>query len=153
MTLTIKIEFTFQSNLRLASRFVSTFNSTIAAQGCDQSQNITLIAHGWMEGVTTPWVANMVSNFLIHRGGCLFFMDYSKFANVTDYFTLTPHFVGITAVLTKKMQQIGNYNRQLCFGFSFGSRVCIGAGKTIARTNVTNQIITPLIGRSINLKV
>lgn len=47
-----------------------------------------------------------------------------------------PHFEGISAVLTRKFNQIGNFDRQFCYGFSFGSRLCIDAG-----INVGNQSI------------
>jgi hypothetical protein len=97
-----------------------------------------MIAHGWKEGYVlgTGWVNSTILNLLKFRGGCVFFMDYSKYANVADYFQLTPHFAGISAVLLKKFQQIGNFNRQYCFGFSFGSWLCSETGKKVG-----NQLI------------
>lgn len=113
------------------TQFVSTFKNSIAEQGCFINGNFAMIAHGWSEGLSTPWVEITVRNLLKYRGGCVFFMDYSKFANVSNYYTLTPHFAGISAVFLKKFRQIGNFIRQYCFGFSFGSRLCIDVGLKI----------------------
>lgn len=95
------------------------------------NENFSIIAHGWIEGIITPWISLTVQNLLQYRGGCVFVMDYSKYANVSNYFSLVQHYEGILAVLTKKVKQIENYDRQYCFGFSFGSRLCIGAGLNI----------------------
>lgn len=71
----------------------------------------------------------------------MFFMDYSNFSNVVDYFALVANFDGISAVFLQKFKQIANFDRQYCFGFSFGSRLCIDVGlklgnQTIARIEV-----------------
>jgi surfactin synthase thioesterase subunit len=55
-------------------------------------------------------------------------MDYSNFSIVSDYFSLTPHFENIAAVLLRKIKQIKNYDRLFLYGFSFGSRLCFEAG-------------------------
>jgi hypothetical protein len=113
--------------------FISNFNTTIIEQGCDPNGNFSMIVHGWKEGfrLGTTWVNATILNLLKYRGGCVFFMDYSKYSNVADYFTLTPHFQGILSVLVKKFKQIENYNRQYCFGFSFGAWLCPEAGKKV----------------------
>lgn len=80
----------------------------------------------------------MVGNFSKYRGGCIFVADYSKFSKVANYFELVGNFKGISDVLFKKIQQIGNFDRQLCFGFSFGSRLCIEMGLRLGE---------PLIGQ------
>lgn len=116
--------------------FVSTFNTSIADQGCDVDGNFAMIAHGWIEGIITPWVRLVVRNLLKFRGGCVFFMDYSTFANVSNYFSLTYNFNGISDVFLKKFRQIGNYDRQYCFGFSFGSRLCIDVGLRIGNQSI-----------------
>lgn len=87
-----------------------------------------MIAHGWTEGIASPWIMVAVKNLLRYRGGCVIVMDYSVYSKVSNYFALTPHFAGISAVFLKKFQQIGNYDRQYCFGFSFGARLCVDAG-------------------------
>lgn len=97
-------------------------------QGCDLSGNFSVVVHGWTESINTPWAEQMISHLLEFRGGCLFFMDYSNFSQVPNYFELVRDFEGISAVLVKKFEQIGMYDRQFCFGFSFGSRLCIDAG-------------------------
>lgn len=70
----------------------------------------------------------MIGNFSKYRRGCIFVVDYSTFSNVQNYFELVGNFKGISEVILKKIQQIGNFDRQLCFGFSFGSRLCIEIG-------------------------
>lgn len=69
-----------------------------------------------------------VKNLLVHRGGCVIFMDYSKFSIVSDYFNLTPLFDEIAGVLLRKIKQIRSYDRLFLYGFSFGSRLCFEAG-------------------------
>jgi hypothetical protein len=98
-----------------------------------------MIAHGWMEGVTTPWVKTTVEKLLRYRGGCVFFIDYVNFSNVSDYSALTPHFAGISAVFLKKAKQIGNYGRQYLYGFSFGARLCIDVGLKIGNQSIARM--------------
>lgn len=83
------------------------------------------------ESIATPWVKLVIRNLLWSRGGCVFFMDYSSFANVANNNALTPHITGIATVLLKKFDQIGHYNKQYCFGFGVGSRLCVAAGLMI----------------------
>lgn len=68
----------------------------------------------------------------------MFFMDYSKYANVSDYYQLATKeiFDGLSALLVRKLQQIGNYDRLYGFGFSFGSRLLPDAG-----TKLGNQLV------------
>lgn len=131
-----KLTWAFKIRFRFSERFVSSFSTSIADQGCNSDGKFAIIAHGWMEGLTTPWISLTVNNLLKYRGGCVFLMDYSKFANVSDYFTLTPHFAGISAVLLKKFRQIGHFENQYCFGFSFGSRLCIDAGLKLGNQSI-----------------
>lgn len=100
------------------------------------TDNFAIIVHGWLESINTTWVNKTISSLLQTRGGCVFLMDYSKYAIEWNYFNLVPHFEGLSALLTKKFKQIGNFDRQFCFGFSFGARLCVDAG-----INVGNQLI------------
>lgn len=100
----------------------------MADQGCDTDGNFTLIVHGWLESIDSGWVQETVSQLITHRGGCIFFMDYSKYSKNSNYFDLLPHFDGLSALITRKFQQIENYDRQFCYGFSFGARLCVDAG-------------------------
>lgn len=106
-----------------------------------------MIAHGWSEGIITPWVPMTVRNLLKFRGGCVFVMDYSTYSNVSDYFTLTPHFAGISAVFLKKFKQVANYDRQYCFGFSFGGRLCIDVGLKIGNQTIDRMDICEPAGK------
>lgn len=62
-------------------------------------------------------------------------MNYTYYAN-KSYSSLVSNFNGIATVLTKKIMQIGNYDRQVCFGFSYGSRLFIEAGKRIGNQSI-----------------
>lgn len=115
--------------------------------------NFSVIIHGWIEGAITPWVGLLVRNLLKYRGGCVFVMDYSKFSNVSNYFALTPHFAGISAVALKKFQQIGNYDRQFCFGFSFGSRICMDVGLKIGNQSMDRMDVCDPAGFSNTFRV
>lgn len=77
----------------------------------------------------------MVKNLLKSRGGCVLFMDY-YFYSQADYGSLCYNFPGISAVLLKKIKQIGRYAQLFLFGFSFGSRLAQDAG-----TNLGYQLI------------
>lgn len=112
-------------------RFVSTFATTMTQQGCSPTGNFAVVVHGYNETVNTGWVNATISNLLKYRGGCVFFMDYSKYAVVANYVDLFYNFNNISPVLQKKIKQIGNYDRLYLFGFSYGSRLAIDAGKKI----------------------
>jgi hypothetical protein len=92
-----------------------------------------------MEHVNTGWVNDTVSKLLQYRGGCVFFMDYYPYSKL-DYGSLVGHWAGIYAVLVKKLTQIGNYDRQYVFGFSYGARLAqyagIGVGGLISRMDL-----------------
>lgn len=107
---------------------VSTFDQNLTTHGCDASGNFAIVVHGWSENINTPWVADTIGKLVEHRGGCVFFFDYSKFSMVGDYFKLVPHFYRIAEVLLKKVIQIGNYDKLFMYGFSFGSRLCFEVG-------------------------
>lgn len=107
-----------------------------------------MIVHGWKEGIDTFWVNTTVEQLLAHRGGCVFFMDYSIYSKVSDYFRLVSNFEGISAVLLKKMRQIGNYDRQYCYGFSFGSRLCVDVGINIGNQSIDRMDLCDPAGKS-----
>lgn len=109
-------------------RFISTFASNISDQ-CDPEGKFAFVVHGWNESINTTWVSDVLANFVKYRGGCVFFMDYSVYSIVPNYFTLVADKVGITNVLLKKMQQTNRLQNVYCFGFSFGGRICPAAGK------------------------
>jgi hypothetical protein len=107
-----------------------------------------MVIHGWLEGIDTPWVNKTVEQLLVHRGGCVFFVDYSKYSKVNDYFALLPHFLGISAVILKKFKQIQNYERQYCYGFSFGSRLCIDVGINIGNQSIERMDLCDPAGKT-----
>lgn len=105
----------------------SPFDDDLSRHGCVVNGEFTMIVHGWKEDITTPWVNEMVQNFLSLRGNCVFFMDYSRYSS-RGYFDLTPHFAAISAVLKKKLVSLGSPAKLQMFGFSFGARLVVDAG-------------------------
>lgn len=133
-------------NLRLEGRFNSTFNTSIADQGCDPKGNFSMIVHGWKEHINTTWVNTTVSRLLKHRGGCVFFMDYSIYSQASNYFNLVPHFGALSELLTRKFNQIENYDNQYCFGFSFGARLCVDSGTAVGNQTIARMDVCELAG-------
>jgi hypothetical protein len=93
-----------------------------------------------------------VRSLLQHRTGCVYVMDYSKFANVSSYNDLLPHFAGIVSVLLKKVQSTGNYDRQYFFGSGFGSQLSVEVGKRIGNQSIARMDLCDPAGRFDNLK-
>lgn len=112
---------------------MTTFDNDLSSHGCEADGNYAIVVHGWKESIRTPWVIDMVRNLSFYRGGCVIFMDYSKYSIVADYFRLVRQFEGITAVLLRKVKQIANYDRLFMFGFSFGARLCFEVGAQMGR--------------------
>lgn len=54
-------------------------------------------------------------------------MNYSYYSK-SSYLLLYSNLSGLKNVLIKKMRQIANFSRQLCFGYGFGARLCVAAG-------------------------
>jgi hypothetical protein len=110
------------------------------------NENFAIIVHGWLENVNTTWVNKTISSLLQNRGGCVFFMDYSKYSTVWNYFDLVTHFDGLSELLLKKFKQIGSYDRQFCYGFSFGARLCVNAGIDIGQQKIGRMDLCELTG-------
>lgn len=100
------------------------------------NDNFAMIVHDRIEGIATPWVKLVIRNLLWSRGGCVFVMDYSYFANVSTNYALIPHIDGISSVLFRKFEQIGHFDRQYCFGFGVGSRLCVAVGLMIGNQSI-----------------
>lgn len=117
---------------RTGASFVSTFDNSLIDQGCDVNGKFAIVTHGWLESINTLWTVDLVSNLLVYRGGCVIFMDYSKFSNVEKFFKLLRKFTKISAVLLKKLKQLNksgvNDDDLFMYGFSFGARLVIDAG-------------------------
>lgn len=93
---------------------------------------LALIVHGFNETFeTTPWISQMVHNFLELHGSCVFFMDYSNYSS-TNYFDLLMHFDRLSAVLREKLLTLDNPNNIEMFGFSFGARLAIDAAYLVS---------------------
>ena len=114
----------------------SSYLASPESEHCDPNSNFTMIIPGWNQNLSTFWANDSISQFLKHRGGCVYFMDYTYYGDVFNYFKLVSHFDGVADILTKKFKQIENFDRQFCFGFSFGSRLCVEAGIRIGNQKI-----------------
>lgn len=112
--------------------FVSTFRDNLTELGCNSSEKVAIVVHGWLESIETEWVPDLINNLLQYRGGCIIFMDYSNHSIVNDYFLLVRKFSMISSVLLKKLKQLEaegfDENQMFVYGFSFGAQLVINAG-------------------------
>ena len=106
-------------------------NSTISDKGCDRSDKLAFITHGWREDIKTNWVKDMIGNLTEIRGGCIIFIDYSYYGNNFQYFLFLTHFTSISAVMTRKLKDLEsegfNPDNWFMFGHSAGARLVIDA--------------------------
>lgn len=105
-------------------------------QGCEKNGNFSMIVHGFEGSINSSWIGEIVTSLIKNRAGCVVVIDYSVYANVSNYFSLVSHYFGISAVLTKKVRQIGHYGHQYFFCHSFGSRICVQAGSNVGRQRI-----------------
>lgn len=76
----------------------------------------------------------MIDAFLTHGGGCVIFMEYSKYS-AGSYAVLCSRYALIRETLKRKVLQIGNPERIFIFGFSFGARLAQGVGYDLTMAN------------------
>lgn len=94
---------------RFADPFIMKLDEKAEDVGCAPTANVSVVVHGWLEGLnTTKWVNETVVNLLKYRTGCVFFFDYSQYSKISDYNQLVPHYEKLAEVLTKYLQNIGN---------------------------------------------
>lgn len=92
---------------------------------------ISIVIHGWRESYeSTEWVPNLISNISDVRGGCVLFMDYSKYS-IGDYGLLVGYFKFITDTLVNQLKLLETYgyspDRIYMFGFSYGAHLAMEA--------------------------
>ncbi|XP_055539950.1 lipase member H-like [Wyeomyia smithii] len=112
---------------------LSNNNSDFASNGCNPTEEFTVVVHGWREGINTEWVNEMMPNMTAYRGGCIMFMSYGETGNQMDYFgDLVPHFEELANNLTNHYRRLEAFGFDpadgFVFGFSFGSQVAIQSG-------------------------
>ncbi|XP_039440031.1 pancreatic lipase-related protein 2-like [Culex pipiens pallens] len=105
-------------------------NAAFAKSSCKPSEQFAIIVHGWREGTDTEWVGDMVSNFTVHRPGCVMVMHYANNSHTIDYFgELLPHFDKLANVLAahlRRMESIGfDPAKGHIFGFSMGAQLAL----------------------------
>lgn len=92
---------------------------------------ISIVIHGWRESYnSTEWVPNLISNITDVRGGCVLFMDYSKYS-IGDYGLLVSYFKFIRDALVNQLTLLEKYeyrpDRTYMFGFSYGAHLAMEA--------------------------
>lgn len=93
---------------------------------------LSIVVHGWRESYeSTEWVPNFISNLTDVRGGCVLFMDYSKYS-IGDYGLLVSYFKSITEALVNQLMFLETLGyspeRTFMFGFSYGAHLAMEAG-------------------------
>lgn len=69
-----------------------------------------------------------INNLTYHRGGCVIFMDYSRYSK-TPYTSLATHFHALSRHLVRKIRHVSDdYGNIFLYGFSFGARIALEAG-------------------------
>lgn len=111
---------------------MTNFNESLPEIGCNSSEKVAIIVHGWLESIETEWVPDLINNLMQYRGGCIIFMDYSNHSIIDDYFLLVRKFDIISSVLLKKLAQLNaqgfDEKEMFLYGFSFGAQLVINAG-------------------------
>lgn len=98
---------------------------------CPPSTLLSILIHGWRESYEkTEWVPNFISNLTDVRGGCVLFMDYSKYS-IGDYGLLVSYFKFITEALVNQLTLLEMHgfspDRTFMFGFSYGAHLAMEA--------------------------
>jgi predicted alpha/beta-fold hydrolase len=130
-------------NHRNGSQFVSTFDDNLTERGCNASDKVAIVVHGWTESIQTYWVGELIENLRTYRGGCIIFMDYSKHSMVNDYFQLVRKFNPISLVLLKKFHQLEKQgfddDKMFVYGFSFGAQLAIHTGMKFGKQRIAEM--------------
>lgn len=124
----LKKTFEFFSNTE-SSVWLS--NESLMDKDCFIEEKLAFIAHGWQENIEAPWRSDLIDNLAEVRGGCMVFIDYSFYANNSNYFDFLKHFSGISGILTKRLEKIEREgfdpDNIYMFGHSAGARLVIDA--------------------------
>ncbi|KAJ6641405.1 Pancreatic lipase-related protein 2 [Pseudolycoriella hygida] len=109
----------------------------VSGSGCNPSENVAIIVHGWLESCKTTWIQEMIPNLNDHRGGCIICMNYSAYSKTFDYFGLVSEFSFIDDVLVNKLHQLVQEEfipeKIFIFGFSFGGQLALEAGRRFGK--------------------
>lgn len=128
---------------RSGDEFVTTFDDNLTERGCNSSEKVAVIVHGWGESIETNWVNDLIKNLREYRGGCIIFMDYSNHSIDRDYFNLVRKFGPISSVLIKKLVQLNNQGfddeNMFMYGFSFGAQLSIYAGMSFGKNRIAEM--------------
>ncbi|CAG9808811.1 unnamed protein product [Chironomus riparius] len=134
---------TFTAFTKDGDNFVSTFDDNLTERGCNSSEKVAVVVHGWGESMETNWVNDLIKNLREYRGGCIIFMDYSNHSIDRDYFNLVRKFGPISSVLIRKLDQLNNQGfddkNMFMYGFSFGAQLSIYAGMSFGKNRIAEM--------------
>lgn len=112
--------------------FVSTLSDDFQSLGCDPSEKLAFLTHGFRESISSKWVTDLVLNLKTYRGGCIIFMDYSNHSTIPIYTLLVERFYQIMTVMMRKLRQLEaqgfDFGKMYMFGFSYGAQLVLRAG-------------------------
>lgn len=125
-----RIKFTVFTNN--GNTFVSTLSDDFQSLGCDPSEKLAFLTHGFRESISSKWVTDLVINLKTYRGGCIIFMDYSNHSTIPIYTLLVERFYQIMTVMMRKLRQLEaqgfDFGKMYMFGFSYGAQLVLRAG-------------------------
>lgn len=119
---------------------MTTFDDNLTALGCNSSEKVAIVVHGWTESIETDWVSELIMNLRKYRGGCIIFMDYSNHSLDREYFNLVRKFTPLSSVLLRKILQLNSQgftdDNMFMYGFSFGAQLVIYAGMSYGSNRI-----------------
>lgn len=106
-----------------------------------KSFTVAFIFPGWNTDYTyAQWVEDLKNNLLKHRGGFVCVVDYRVYTlNPWFLFSINADFKPIAAVISKKIQAIGNFDRFFFYGHSLGARIAVEVGATGAKAQIAQM--------------
>jgi len=90
----------------------------VRGSGCNPSENVAIIVHGWLESCETLWIQEMIPFLNNHRGGCIICMNYSAYSINKLHQLVQEEFIP---------------DKIFIFGFSFGAQLALEAGRRFGK--------------------
>ena len=116
----------------LSSSSIWKTGTNLTTQGCDITQKIAIITHGW-EGSTSAWIQDLVTKLLKYRGGCVISMNWGNYSDDINYMEVVLiHWKKVSKVLLRRLNSMEAEGRSpdnmYMYGHSLGGRLVIDAG-------------------------
>jgi len=98
-----------------------------------------IILHGW-RGANELWIEKLIGKLLEFRGGCVIFFNYSTYSQNEDYIAVLSHWEMLSALLTRKLQQMEEIGIEgsniFLYGHSLGARIVIDAAVNFGKQKI-----------------